>query len=204
VAINNLASNNNTDTWASYAIGTTATSASWGTGNRLTVSALGQPWGAVMGTSRDFLGYSFFRSTGSDSLRFLVASQTMSDPNSRVAAMIRDVNNFDRSNATIALSLTQANGIELQQRSANGASNELVKVASKDMVKAPLWLRLDRSLVPRPGDPLGTTDTFVTAYYANDNNGNPGRVEPRGQLAHLPEHQREPARASASASRPTR
>jgi hypothetical protein len=175
LAVNNLASNNLTDTWAHYAIGTTGTSAVWTTGpNRLTLSALGQPWGAVMGTSRDFLGYTFFRTTEAQSLRFLVASNTMSDPASRVAAMIRDVNNFDRSNATIALSLTQGGGLELQQRTGNGAGNELVKVATKDTVKAPLWLRLDRSLVPRPGDPLGATDTYVTAYYAADNNGNPG------------------------------
>jgi hypothetical protein len=47
-------------------------------------------------------------------------------------------------------------------------------VATKGATTAPLWLRLDKSVVARPGDPLGTTDTYVTAYYTTAaNNGNP-------------------------------
>jgi hypothetical protein len=171
--VHNLPSNNATATWSHWSIGTTAASAVWTTGNRLTLTALGQPWGAVAGTSRDFLGFASFRTIESRSLRFLVTTQSMSDPASRVAAMIRDVSSFARAASTIALSLTQAGGLELQQRPDNGDASDLVKVAAKEGVKAPLWLRLDRALVPRPGDPLGAVDTVVSAYYAEDNGGVP-------------------------------
>jgi hypothetical protein len=168
----NLASNNATADWLHWSIGTTAASAIWTT-NRLTLSALGQPWGAVAGTSRDFLGFSYVRTNNADSVRFLVASEAAGDPGSRVAAMIRDVGGAARNGATVALSLTNGTGLQLQQRQSSSDGSDLTTVASKDGLKAPLWLRLDRSLVARAGDPLGTSDTWISAYYAEDNNGAP-------------------------------
>jgi hypothetical protein len=175
LALHNLASRPVTATFTHYAVGTSGASAVWGTNNRLTVSSNGQPWGAVMGTSRDFLGFAYERNNDSNSLRVLVESQTISDPNSRVAVMIRDVNGngLPRSAATIALSLTQGVGLVLQRRAASSDKSELETVATKGATTAPLWLRLDKDVVPRAGDPLGTTDTYVTAYYTTDNNGNP-------------------------------
>jgi hypothetical protein len=178
LALHNLGSRPVTSTWTHYAIGTSGQSAIWnGTGNaaRLTVSGNGQPWGTVMGTSRDFLGYAYERNNDSNSLRVLVESQTISDPNSRVAVMIRDVNGngLPRSATTIALSLTQGVGLLLERRAASNDNTELEKIATKGAITAPLWLRLDKAVIPRPGDPLGTTDTYVTAYYTTDNNGNP-------------------------------
>jgi hypothetical protein len=175
LALHNLGSRPVTAAWTHYAIGTSGQSAIWTSNTRLTVSGNGQPWGAVMGTSRDFLGFAYERNNDSQSLRMLVESQTMSDPNSRVAVMIRDVsgNGLPRSAATVALSLTQGAGLLLQRRAASTDKNELETVATKPATVAPLWLRLDKAVIPRPGDPLGTTDTYVTAYYATDNNGNP-------------------------------
>jgi hypothetical protein len=172
LALHNLDSNPLTSGWTHYAMGTSGGSAVWAN-NRLTMSGNGQPWGAVAGTSRDFLNFAYLRGNDSASLRFLVASQIISDPRSRVAAMIRDVSSLSRSAETLSLALTQGVGLELEHRDANGEANELVKVASKGAITAPLWLRLDRSVIPRPGDPLGTTDTYATAYYATDNNGTP-------------------------------
>jgi len=175
LALHNLASRPVTSTWTHYAVGTSGASALWGANNRLTVSSNGQPWGAVMGTSRDFLGFSYERNNDSNSLRVLVESQTISDPNSRVAVMIRDVNGngLHRSATTIALSLTQGVGLVLERRASSSDKSELEKVATQGAIAAPLWLRLDKAVIPRPGDPLGTTDTFVSAYYTTDNNGNP-------------------------------
>jgi hypothetical protein len=175
LALHNLGSRPVTAGFTHYAIGTSGSSAIWGANNRLTVSSNGQPWGAVMGTSRDFLGFAYERNNDSNSLRVLVESQTLSDPNSRVAVMIRDVNGngLPRSATTIALSLTQGVGLVLERRAASNDNSELEKVATKGAVTAPLWLRLDKAVIPRPGDPLGTTDTFVSAYYTTDNNGNP-------------------------------
>jgi hypothetical protein len=178
LALHNLASRPITAAWTHYAIGTSGQSAIWsGAGNnaRLTVSGNGQPWGAVMGTSRDFLGFAYERNNDSNSLRVLVESQTISDPNSRVAVMIRDVsgNGLPRSATTIALSLTQGVGLLLERRAASNDNTELEKIATKGAIVAPLWLRLDKAVIPRPGDPLGTTDTYVSAYYTTDNNGNP-------------------------------
>jgi hypothetical protein len=141
--------------------------------NRLTLAGYGQPWGAVSGTSRDFLDFAYVRNNDNLSLRLLVSSQIISDPQSRVAAMVRDVSTLGRSAANVSLSLTQGAGLVLECRSASSDNSELVKVATKGAITAPLWLRLDRSVIARPGDPLGTTDTYVTAYYATDNNGNP-------------------------------
>jgi hypothetical protein len=175
LALHNLGSRPVTSTWTHYAIGTSGASAVWGANNRLTVSSNGQPWGAVMGTSRDFLGFAYERSNESNSLRVLVESQTISDPNSRVAVMIRDVsgNGLPRSATTIALSLTQGVGLLLERRAASNDNTELEKVAMRGAIAAPLWLRMDKAVIPRPGDPLGTTDTYVTTYYTTDNNGNP-------------------------------
>jgi hypothetical protein len=172
LAIENLASNASTANFVQYAIGTSGTSAVWN-GNRLTMSAYGQPWGTVMGNSRDFMGFAYLRNNDSTSVRILVTSETMSDPGSRVAVTIRDISTLGRSVATLALSLTQGQGLVLEHREQSNATSELVKVATKGATTAPLWLRLDRSVVPRAGDPLGTSDTYVTAYYTTDNNGNP-------------------------------
>src|SRR5204863_5446364 len=119
LALHNLGSRPVTATFTQYAVGTSGVSAIWGATNRLTVSANGQPWGAVMGTSRDFLGFAYERNNDSNSLRVLVESQTISDPSSRVAVMIRDVsgNGLPRSATTVALSLTQGVGLLLEQRS---------------------------------------------------------------------------------------
>jgi hypothetical protein len=177
LALHNLASNTSTTTWTHYALGTSGTSAVWTGTNpnntHLTLTSLGQAWGGVAGTSRDFLGYTFIRPEDSTSVQFLVTSESMSDPGSRIAAMLRDVNGFSRSAAMIALSLTQGNGLELQQRSPSGEANAVMTVASRPGITPPLWLRLDRALVDKPGDPLGAKETWVTAYYAQDNNGNP-------------------------------
>jgi hypothetical protein len=175
LALHNLGSRPVTAAFTHYAIGTSGSSAVWAANNRLTVSSNGQPWGAVMGTSRDFLGFAYERNNDSNSLRVLVESQTISDPNSRVAVMIRDVsgNGLPRSAATIALSLTQGVGLVLERRAASNDNTELEKVASRGAISAPLWLRLDKAVIPRAGDPLGTTDTYVSAYYTTDNNGNP-------------------------------
>ena len=176
LAMNNLASRAATDSFTFWAIGTSGQSAVWNANNRLVLSGNGQPWGAVAGTSRDFLGFAYQRNNDNASLRILVESQTISDPSSRVGVMVRDVsgNGLPRSAATVALSLTQGVGLELQRRAASTDNDELTKVASQGAITAPLWLRLDKSVIPRPGDPLGTTDTYVTAYYTTAaNNGNP-------------------------------
>ncbi|HXU79765.1 MAG TPA: hypothetical protein VN914_00090 [Polyangia bacterium] len=178
LALHNLGSRPVTAAWTHYAIGTSGQSAIWsGVGNaaRLTVSGNGQPWGTVMGTSRDFLGFAYERNNDSNSLRVLVESQTISDANSRVAVMIRDVsgNGLPRSATTIALSLTQGVGLVLERRAASNDNSELEKIATVGQMTAPLWLRLDKAVIPRVGDPLGTTDTYVTAYYTENNNGNP-------------------------------
>jgi hypothetical protein len=176
ISVHNMAAGNATADWTHYNVGSSGASAIWtGSGNaaRLTMTALGQPWGAVMGTFREFVGFAYLRNNESNSIRFLVTSQGMTDPASRVAAMIRDVNGFSRAAVTIILSLTQGNGLELGQRMTAGEANELVKLATVASARAPLWLRLDKAMVVRPGDPLGTRDTFVTAFWAEDNNGNP-------------------------------
>lgn len=194
ISVHNLASNTATAGWTHYAIGSSGASAVWTT-NKLTISGLGQPWGAVMGTQREFLSFAYLRNNEPNSVRFLVTAQAMTDPNSRVAAMIRDVNNFSRAAATIALSLTQSNGLELGHRMMAGEANELVKVLTRAGVRAPLWLRLDRAFVTRPGDPLGARDAYVTAFYAEDNNGTPRAWQQLGSpvlfpssLSNLPAH----------------
>jgi hypothetical protein len=176
LAINNLASRPVTDTFTYWAIGTSGQSAVWMANNRLVLTGNGQPWGAVMGTSRDFMGLAYQRNNDNASLRVLVESQTISDPRSRVALVVRDVsgNGLPRSAATVALSLTQGVGLELERRAASTDNDELMKVATRGATTAPLWLRLDKSVIPRAGDPLGTTDTYVTAYWTTAaNNGNP-------------------------------
>jgi hypothetical protein len=172
LGLHNLGSKTVTSDWTHWAIGTSGQSAIW-SGNTLTVSGNGQPWGAVMGTSRDFLGFAYARNNESQSLRVLVESQTMSDPRSRVAVAVRNVDGAPRSAAMFSLSLTQGVGLELERREASNDNSELIKVATKGATTAPLWLRMDKAVIPRPGDPLGTTDTWVTAYYTTDNNGNP-------------------------------
>src|SRR5690348_16264859 len=99
-----------------------------------------------MGISRDFLGFSYLRNNESNSLRVLVESQTISDPNSRVVVMIRDVNGngLPRSATSISLSLTQGVGLVLERRTASTDNNELEKVATMGQITAPLWLRLDK------------------------------------------------------------
>src|SRR6185369_6692225 len=134
LVIQNLGSNTSTADWTSYALGTSTGSAVWtGTGNnaRLTLTGYGQPWGAVTGTSRDFLDFAYVRNNDNLSLRFLVNSQIISDPQSRVAAMVRDVSTLGRSAAMVSLSLTQGTGLVLEYRSASNDNTELVKVATK-------------------------------------------------------------------------
>src|SRR5439155_21854082 len=96
----------------------------------------------------------------------------------RVAAMYRianDMNGWNRSNATVALSLTQGAGLELDVRTLSGEKNPLVTAEMKADLKAPLWLRVDRQLAPMPADPLGRLFTQIRAYYAPDNKGAPGK-----------------------------
>jgi hypothetical protein len=169
-SIDNLPSRKETAAWRHEAIGTSASAAVWN-GDELTMSSLGQPWGAVTGTSRDFMSFAYVNPQGGVSLRFLVAAESMADAGGRVAVMLRDVSTFSRSGAFVAMSLTQGVGLEIEQRSMS--MGELEKVASKAKVAAPLWLRLDRAMAPIPNDPLGGFESKVTAYYAEDGGGTP-------------------------------
>jgi hypothetical protein len=181
VTISNLSTDSQTAKWTTHTFGISGGSALWSK-NDLAITGLGQPWSTVMDKSRDFFQYAFFRPDvkpdSQTSLQFLVTDQGKTNPGGRVSAMYRvaaDMNGFNRSNATVALSLTQETGLVLEVRTVAGEKSPLVATEMKADLKAPLWLRLDRQLAPFPADPLGRLFTQVRAYYAADNKGAPGR-----------------------------
>jgi hypothetical protein len=172
VYISNLQTNATTKDWNQFSYGSIGGSALWAN-NRLSMAGLGHPWGEVMGTSRDFLHFAYFVPTSNVSLQIRVASQTMTDPSGRVAVMFRYDNLDSRSGGFIALSLTEGMGVELQTRPKY--NQDIIRTAMVASQKAPLWLRIDRNIVPIPGDPLNAQQTIVAAYFAPDNSGRPGR-----------------------------
>jgi hypothetical protein len=178
VSVNNLASDPVTKTWLTQTFGMSGGAALWNKGE-LSVTGLGQPWNGAPDKSRDFFQYAFVQpDTKSESLQFLVAGQSTTNPAGRVAAVYRqatDLNGLNRSNPTVALSLTQSQGLELAVRTANGEKYPLDVTDTKTGVKAPLWLRIDRWLTPVAGDPLGRMFTLVRTFYAPDNKGTPGK-----------------------------
>jgi hypothetical protein len=188
VSINNLPTDPSTAKWLTHTFGMSGGSAMW-VKNELTVTGLGQPWNGAPEKSRDFFQYAFFRpdvkADSQTSLQFLVADQGKTNAGGRVAAMYRiagDMNGWNRSNATVALSLTQGAGLELNVRTVAGESHPLETVDSKADLKAPLWLRIDRQLAPLPADSLGRLFTQVRTYYAPDNKGSPGKWTPIGTV----------------------
>jgi hypothetical protein len=181
VAIDDLAGTAATRSWNSQSFGTAGGSALWDKED-LVMAGLGNPWNSAPDKSRDFFQYAFFRPdikpTSHTTLRFLVTSQDMTDPGGRVAAVFRaaaDMNGLNRSNPTVALSVTQGAGLELAARTGNGEKFPLEVSATKTGIKAPIWLRLDRQLALVPGDALGRIFTQVRAYYAPDDKGTPGK-----------------------------
>jgi hypothetical protein len=166
----------------------------------LALSGGGHPWGAVADRSRDHFLYAYFLPSSKPdsraSLTFLVREQSATDPAGRVAAMYRlpnssgpsrDANGWSRDNATVALSLTQGRGLELQVRATAGPTMPLTTTQAKADLKAPLWLRLDRVLAAVPDDPLGRLLTQVVAYYAPDQQHGPGDWVPFGSPVTFPD-----------------
>ena len=100
----------------------------------------------------------------------------------------RDANGWSHDNATVALSLTQGRGLELQVRAVAGPAMPLITTAAKADLKAPLWLRLDRVLAAVPGNPLGRQFTQVVASYAAaDQPQGPGDWVPFGAPVTFPD-----------------
>jgi hypothetical protein len=189
VMVSNLSTDPDSAKWQTQTFGMSGGAALWNK-NELSVTGLGQPWNGAPDKSRDFFQYAFFRPDvkpdSQTSLQFLVTAQSMTNADGRVAAMYRvaaDMNGFNRSNATVALSLTQGSGLVLEVRPVAGEKNPLLVADMKAGLKAPLWLRLDRQLAPLPADPLGRLFTQVRAYYAPDNKGAPGKWQGIGSVA---------------------
>jgi hypothetical protein len=178
VSVNNVAGDATTKTWLTQTFGMSGGDVLWNKGE-LSVTGLGQPWNGAPAKSRDFFQYAFVQpDTKSESLQFLVTGQGMTNAGGRVAAMYRqatDLNGLNRSNPTVALSLTQGQGLEVDVRTANGEKFTLDVTGTKPDAKAPLWLRIDRWMTPVPGDPLGRMFTLVRTFYAPDNKGTAGK-----------------------------
>jgi hypothetical protein len=188
ISINNLAINRLTSGWSTQAFGIAGGSVLWGTAgaarDELAITGLGCPWNTDPMKSRDYFQYAFFQpstvaATANASLQFLVTGQAMTNPGGRVAAVYRlpsssDITKFTRGNSTVALSLTQGQGLELNVRALDGEKNAMSTPTTVAGLKAPLWLRIDRLMATEAGDPLKNQFTEVRAYYATYSKNRPG------------------------------
>jgi regulation of enolase protein 1 (concanavalin A-like superfamily) len=125
-------------------------------GTALAVSALGDTPSLLSESG----AFAYQTASGNQALTVRVASLAHKDPAARLGLMIREGPPiaFQRTQPAVILSVTPGMGVQFQSRAFNNLMATLAPV--KDGVKAPIWLRLERT--EDPGPPL--TSRFTGSY----------------------------------------
>jgi regulation of enolase protein 1 (concanavalin A-like superfamily) len=141
--------------WILEEMGAIGASALWN-GNTLTMSGLGDTPSLLT----DSGAFACQPASGNQALTVRVAEFTHRDPFARVALMVREGPpvSFSRTQPSVILSVTAGMGVQFQSRAFNNLMATVAPV--KAGVKAPVWLRLERT--ENPGPPL--TSRFVGSY----------------------------------------
>jgi regulation of enolase protein 1 (concanavalin A-like superfamily) len=104
--------------------------------------------------------FAYQTASGNQALTVRIASFTHKDPAARVALMIREGPPvaFTRTQPAVVLGVTPGMGVHFQSRAFNNLTATVAPI--KDGLKAPIWLRLERT--EDPGPPL--TSRFTGSY----------------------------------------
>jgi hypothetical protein len=104
--------------------------------------------------------FAYQPASGNQALTVRIASLSHKDPAARVGLMIREGPSvtFTRTQPAVVLGLTAGMGVHFQSRASNNLMATVAPI--KDGLKAPLWLRLERS--EDPGPPV--TSRFTGSY----------------------------------------
>jgi regulation of enolase protein 1 (concanavalin A-like superfamily) len=104
--------------------------------------------------------FAYQTASGNQALIVRIASFTHKDPAARVALMIREGPPvvFTRTQPAVVLGVTPGMGVHFQSRAFNNLTATVAPI--KEGLKAPLWLRLERT--EDPGPPL--TSRFTGSY----------------------------------------
>jgi len=104
--------------------------------------------------------FAYQSASGNQALTVRIASFTHNDPAARVALMIREGPpvTFTRTQPAVVLGVTPGMGVHFQSRASNNLTATVAPI--KDGLKAPIWLRLERT--EDPGPPL--TSRFTGSY----------------------------------------
>jgi hypothetical protein len=156
--LQNLENQPATRDWTVEEMGGIGASAVWN-GATLAFSGLGDTPSLLQESG----AFAYQSASGNQALTVRVASFTHKDPTARVALMIREGPPvvFTRTQPAVIIGLTAGMGVQFQSR----AFNNLMATAApiKDGVKAPIWLRLERT--EDPGPPV--TSRFTGSYSAD-------------------------------------
>ncbi len=153
---NNLRGNPATAAWEQVDFGTMA-GVVMRDGNSINVSG----WGEVLSANQDFATYLLQNVTGPYTITAKISSVGTTDSLlSRAGLMFREStpSTVGRTNAHAMISVTSGSGVLFQSRSPGGG--QAVENMTKNMVKAPVWLRLEKS-------DKGALSKFVGSYSLN-------------------------------------
>ncbi len=181
VYINNLASNPATRALYQQDLGTLGSVALW-SGDKLRLTAWGQPWDTVMGTYREFFGFVFRVSPEDETVTLRVDGFPMANPGARAGLMFRISDgspptisfSYSRSGASATIMASPESGLELRARNIPVITNSMIEnkiLAMQPGIKPPVWVRLQKILatttVMKPNGFLTTEGrTTITASYA--------------------------------------
>jgi hypothetical protein len=153
--VSNLETQTATREWVLEEMAAIGASVLWN-GTTLSFSGLGDT-PSLLSESGTF---AYQTASGNQSLVVRVASLTHKDPAARLGLMIREGPpiSFQRTQPAVIVSVTPGMGVQFQSRAFNNLMATLAP--TKDGVKAPIWLRLDRT--EELGPPL--TSRFTGSY----------------------------------------
>jgi regulation of enolase protein 1 (concanavalin A-like superfamily) len=153
--LQNLETQPSTKDWTIEELAGIGASAIWN-GTTLAFSGLGDT-PSLLSESGTF---AYQPASGNQALTVRIASFTHKDPAARVALMIREgpPTTFTRTQPAVVLGLTAGMGVHFQSRAFNNLMATVAPI--KDGLKAPIWLRLERS--EDPGPPV--TSRFTGSY----------------------------------------